>query len=161
MEHSLRREDWGGREREEGLIKNSEALLLSRGGEVNEKTLFAFNRASLSLLLCFSFLLASIIQCTRWPSGALRSSRPARRRRALRRAAGAGAVAAGEGSPDRRRCLRLRRRNRRSPCFGRGRFRPLRSLPRYIPLAIGSSTSAATPPGRRRTSRGARSQVRK
>ena len=63
VEHSLRREDWGGREREEGLIKNSEALLLSRGGEVNEKTLFAFNRASLSLLslsLVVCFFLASL-----------------------------------------------------------------------------------------------------
>ena len=108
------------------------------------------------LSFCFWFSFLPRTQCIRSPPGAPRSSRPARRRRALRRAgaaAAAAAAAADERCPDRR--CRRRRRNRRSSRSVKGRFRPLRCLHRCILFAIGS-TSAATPPARRRTSRGAR-----
>lgn len=128
------------------------------------KMFFFFSRQSSQLSLSgFRLLPSCRSQCTRSPSGAPRSSRPARRHRARRRAAAAAAAAAAdERSRPGRRCRRHRRPRRSSPSRSAAvRFLPLRSVPRFVLLAaIGSSTFVAMPPARRRTSRGARSQVR-
>ena len=148
MEHS--KEGGAGREIHQTASEQSRK---KRSGLDEKKTSFTFFRDASPTLSTSSVssLFLIELECIRSPSGAPRSSRPARRRRALRRAAD-------------ERCLLgrrfLRRQHRRSLSTA-GRSLPLRcSLIRSIPLATGSSKSAATLPARRRTSHGARSQVR-